>query len=559
MDRDRNMTITLDRIVVEDTRTLTVQDKRSDFGIVLSQPEEGSQYNFGIIDVEFELDSAGKHECMFLVNDEMSSGWQVNKRLKEVSASRRFQSEEIPAGNNKGRIKCSRGEQYDYSSIVHFRIGDVMKREDISTELLDMISKVRGEINGFEPSMQKLFEHIGMKQDLLDYNEQIKRLKQEYEVSISAGSSVEAVEEKKQALLDEIDRVKHKIPSEIVFRNRHEAIIYLPRENYDELLQGYMEAQVEFKKTEFNAQATRDLQDKLLVKKLTQRVTVKADDVTEITKVTKELDGIDLVREMGYTMDELRIIEYIPEDVADSVVFMSPMQRVSQSYYEVKLEDGKISYYFMKDLDEQKVKELSTLVLLREGVSVIISEPEEGENEITGLSIVDFGSSFGGIILYVMIFIIVIAGGSLFIPGMPMSRLLQKDPEKELTGYLTQVISDVEQKGVSASLGLFPRALDLYEALGEEQRAQFTPMLAYLANCLEEESVTQDINKTMQSIGFQMRLYAFDPVLYQETVKNFNDIMQRISGMGQEQQQKLAEPAGALYNALMALQQTEAR
>lgn len=523
LDSDVNLTIGLAEIVDQDTEAKDMV-RKTDLGITLLTPENNSKVEEEGVDFAFAVGESGL-DCQLLLNEESNPGWEV---MEQEPVDNIFTLDSLPMGIYKARIKCSKGSTYDYSGITYFTAGNAVKREDLVGERLSQLDRLKKEIGGYEHFTKLATERLGFLQAISQAQSELKEINSEYNQDLQANQP------EKDTFLARIDSALSEVPESIEFSEPKSKVVYLPSIGFDNLLADYFKADLELSSGEKEKlrKELKTLQELLLLDINVQYMQVRYHNGLQeaVTLVDKSLDGLKDISDKGYPQDieGYDYLEQIPYD--EEIGFYGKSELITERLYRVALsDDGHIRYYVDAEVPMDLVKESTTIVM--PGEKDVAESPE-----ITGLSIADsplsgIFSSVKTIVIYVLLFGFVLVAGSVFIPGTPGNRLIQKDPSKQMSEYLKLLLDHMESNGIDKSIKHFPKALDLYEAVPTESKEEYRPMIQYLAGCLEKHALGIELDKLMVSLRFQQNLMAFDPNLYEESASRFNDILNRYNSL----------------------------
>jgi hypothetical protein len=549
-----DINVTFEEPLYVEGKDVSISNKRY-LGIKITSPKE-KIVNVGTVQVDFMLQESGEFDCQLLSRKKGQRGFTIKTSKTVTERNNSIFVDYIDPDTYTIRIKCyDEYGDYDVSELLIFQVGSSAAKEfegiDLISDDIATIENVLDKIKSLDLEVKKAVEMKKIDSILLDQKKKLKTLEGEFKVFLKTNATEEEVTQKKENIMKEILTIRKQMITMVRVAEIHEKIIYLPDHTFEDIFSIY-ERNSFLSEYSYTSEELRYLQENIILNQKITHIRIEYEDkptesLTLITKSFKKNDEDN--PNHSFKAKDILYAEQIPQEIAGEgdVIFFSDYEIIDDGLYLITPEEGMINYVIDRALQNTDARQAVTLILPKASLTSM--------NSITGHGILDFTGSTGNIVFLIIIFIVVIIGGTSFIPGTPLNVFIKKSPEEELKEYLTNTISCVEKFGVQKSLVLFPRSLDLFEKLPDKRKIEYMPMVALLSKYLEQESIYKDLTELQKNISFQDKLPSLDLHLADQIIRMHQDLVRRYNNLPEHIQKDIKESFVSTDRACTALKE----
>ncbi len=341
---------------------------------------------------------------------------------------------------------------------------DYEKKEEIEN-LLDQINNFLGKESGFAPEVKEVSSELEISKNINLYKKQLLQYKIDLKDGLKFMRDDVLKQQRKQEILDSIDEMKGKIPSNIRIISDYEYVKNSITADMEEITKSYVEAEnLDISNREIRKLAEKNLQLQKTVSFPTTARHVEidyGDNLKEITLVSKQV-------EMKNNSVNI-ILEVIPKEIAESsdeitflvetkIINKDPILKMDLG----NLENKKIVYYF------EGYKELKNL---ENTETIIFDESLDSLSGITGFAVADLTG--GGFIWYFLI--VIFLGVALYLgyfsfKTIKISKWKKEENVRKGFRMIKKAKNDLKNKEVEGAREKYHRLKELYPLFPESCR-----------------------------------------------------------------------------------------
>jgi hypothetical protein len=512
-----------------------INPKEQKFGITLNYPLS-DYYDSKEINLDYKIEEYNNKICDLLISSEGDYGWIKIDSQKTFGKDNIFYLNNLKGGVYDAKIRClDSNNNYDFSNTISIKIKDNSKDANLFLEYKQNVEDVKKQIDSLDLKIKNIIVDFGIVDKINKQLESINLLEIEYNNISIQNISFKEKKEKENKILSDLLELNKRIINNVYIEEIHERIVYLPNSGYDELYDSYNDLSIEDSSLlKFSYRELMILQNDIT---LTQKIIhfvldYNSGDSERMTLIEKSfIKSLDNLQNSAYSYPSKGILflEVIPYSIAnfDEIIFISEYEKKGKDSYFLKTGNlGTINYVIKKKISNEQAKHFESLIIPKKELSAA-----ESLSKITGKAIDGSNNKSSGIGIYIIFLIMVLVLGVVFLPGMPMNKVIQKNPEKELKKFLNSTINYIEKNGVPSSIFLFTRVLELYEKVPEEKKENYSHMINILCNYLEQEAIKKDIKELNKKIGFQRMINNYDDALMNQIETMYKDIILRYESL----------------------------